>query len=136
MAKKKTPPPLPYLCPVCTQLCQYRNDKHGRPYTTCSACGSRVFLKMIVAQVGYQVMNDFIHANIDLIQPEIQRRFREAVLKEQRDTITANMHGSPEAKRKAVQKNNGYFFPTPPGQEEQAWAEAIDEVFSPFLKGA
>ena len=105
MAKKKTPPPLPYLCPVCTQLCQYRNDKHGRPYTTCSACGSRVFLKMIVAQVGYQVMNDFIHANIDLIQPEIQRRFREAVLKEQRDTITANMHGDSEAKRQAVKKN-------------------------------
>jgi len=36
---------------------------------------------------------------------------------------------------KAVKKNHGFFFPTPPGQEEDAWKVAIDEVFKPFLEG-
>jgi phosphoglycolate phosphatase-like HAD superfamily hydrolase len=36
---------------------------------------------------------------------------------------------------KAVKKNGGYFFPTPPGREEQAWAVALDEVFRPFIAG-
>ena len=36
---------------------------------------------------------------------------------------------------KAVKKNSGLFYPTPPGQEEAAWQSAIPEVFSPFFKG-
>jgi hypothetical protein len=34
-----------------------------------------------------------------------------------------------------VKKNEGFFFPTPPGQEEDAWKAAIPEVFTPFLEG-
>jgi phosphoglycolate phosphatase-like HAD superfamily hydrolase len=36
---------------------------------------------------------------------------------------------------KAAKKNGAFFYPTPPGQEEDAWAKAIDEVFTPFFEG-
>ena len=36
---------------------------------------------------------------------------------------------------KAAKKNGAFFFPTPPGQEEEAWAVAIDEVFGPLFEG-
>jgi len=35
---------------------------------------------------------------------------------------------------KAAKKNEAFFYPTPPGQEERAWAEAVDAVFSPFFE--
>jgi len=36
---------------------------------------------------------------------------------------------------KAAKKNDAFFFPTPPGLEEGAWAVAIDEVFGPLFGG-
>ena len=36
---------------------------------------------------------------------------------------------------KAAKKNDAFFYPTPPGLEEEAWEQAIDDVFSPFLRG-
>lgn len=36
---------------------------------------------------------------------------------------------------KAVKKNNGLFFPTPPGKEVDAWSNAM-EVFNAFFDGA
>ena len=46
------------------------------------------------------------------------------------------MGGDGEGDLKAVKKNGGFFFPTPPAQEESAWIAAIDEVFRPFFDGA
>lgn len=37
---------------------------------------------------------------------------------------------------KAAKANGAFFFPTPPGQEEQAWEHAIDAAFSPFFNGS
>lgn len=36
---------------------------------------------------------------------------------------------------KAAKRNDAFFFPTPPAQEEAAWAEAIEDVFGPFFEG-
>lgn len=36
---------------------------------------------------------------------------------------------------KAVKKNGGLFFPTPPGREEAAWKNAVTDVFTPFFEG-
>ncbi len=45
------------------------------------------------------------------------------------------MGGDGEGDLKAVKKNEGLFFPTPPAQEETAWATAIEDVFVPFFAG-
>jgi phosphoglycolate phosphatase-like HAD superfamily hydrolase len=34
---------------------------------------------------------------------------------------------------KAARKNDAFFFPTPPGREEEAWAHAVEQVFGPFF---
>ena len=36
---------------------------------------------------------------------------------------------------KAAKKNGAFFYPTPPGQEEKAWANAVKDVFSPLFEG-
>ena len=45
------------------------------------------------------------------------------------------MGGDGNGDLKAAKKNDAFFFPTPPAQEETAWEEAIDEVFGPFFEG-
>lgn len=35
----------------------------------------------------------------------------------------------------AARRNDACFFATPPAQEEEAWATAVDEVFAPFFEG-
>ncbi len=37
---------------------------------------------------------------------------------------------------KAAKLNGAFFFPTPPGQEEEAWQNAIDRAFSLFFSGS
>ncbi|MBN1557279.1 MAG: HAD family hydrolase [Lentisphaerae bacterium] len=37
---------------------------------------------------------------------------------------------------KAAKANGAFFFPTPPGRETEAWADAVDAVFQPFFDGA
>ena len=36
---------------------------------------------------------------------------------------------------KAAKKNDAFFYPTPPGREEEAWLRAVDDVFAPFFRG-
>jgi len=45
------------------------------------------------------------------------------------------MGGDGGGDMKAVKKNGGFFFPTPPGREEEAWRSAVEEVFGPFFEG-
>lgn len=45
------------------------------------------------------------------------------------------MGGDGEGDLKAVKKNKGFFFPTPPAGEEEAWVKATEEVFGPFFRG-
>jgi len=105
MAKKKRANQVALLCPICTQLAEYKFDKYGRPYTVCSACGSRIFLKSILSQVGYMLMNEVIHASIEAIQPELRRRYEAEVLRQQQNTIENIGQSDGKKKQKAIKKH-------------------------------
>ena len=59
------------------------------------------------------------------------------VVKQGTKYATANviMGGDGGGDLKAVKKNEGLFYPTPPAQEEEAWQQAMDQVFGPFFEG-
>jgi phosphoglycolate phosphatase-like HAD superfamily hydrolase len=46
------------------------------------------------------------------------------------------MGGDGNGDMKAVRKNRGLFFGTPPGREAAIWGAAVEEVFEPFFAGS
>ena len=63
------------FCPFCLMpLAKLKNDRKGRPYSSCENCGQRTFLKTQQAYEGFLRMSNRARADAG---PEIMKRVAE-----------------------------------------------------------